>query len=65
MGANTVTIKGLKIIVGTDPSGGAVLNNGLLTLLDVDIYDPTNNATSVIQSSMTGSLTIQGTVTVQ
>lgn len=64
-GSNTITIKGLKIIVGADPLGGAVLNGGILTLMDVDIYDPTNNATSVIETTMSGSLRISGTVTVQ
>ncbi|MEM9547556.1 MAG: hypothetical protein AAGA77_16365, partial [Bacteroidota bacterium] len=62
MGANSLTIKGLRIIVGTEASGGAVLSSGMLTLMDVDIYDPTNNATSVIQTSMTGSLRIRGEV---
>ncbi|MEM9548404.1 MAG: hypothetical protein AAGA77_20640, partial [Bacteroidota bacterium] len=47
---------------GTEASGGAVLSSGMLTLMDVDIYDPTNNATSVIQTSMTGSLRIRGEV---
>lgn len=63
--ANIVTIKGLKLIVGTEASGGAALNSGLLTLVDVDIYDPLSNATSVIQNSMSGSLTIRGVVTIQ
>ena len=65
LGANTITIKGLKIIVGTDPIGGAVLNNAMLTLMDIDIYDPTNNATTVIESTVTGSLRIKGEVSIQ
>ncbi|MFT4533213.1 MAG: hypothetical protein ACJA1A_002733 [Saprospiraceae bacterium] len=64
-GANNITIKGLKIIVGSDPSGGAIQNNSLMTIMDVDIYDPTGNATSVIETTMSGSLTIRGTVTIQ
>lgn len=64
-GSNTITIKGLKIIIGTAASGGAALNNGILTLMDVDIYDPTNNATSVIENSLSGSLRIKGEVTIQ
>ena len=62
MGANIVTIKGLRIIVGANPSGGAVLSNGILTLMDVNIYDPTNNATTVIETSISGSLIIKGEV---
>jgi len=64
-GSNTITIKGLKIIVGTDPIGGAVLNGGIMTLMDVDIYDPTNSSTTVIETTLSGSLRIKGTVTVQ
>ena len=64
-GSNTITIKGLKIIVGTEPLGGAIQNNGMMTLMDIDIYDPTSNATSVIENAIGGTLTIRGSVTIQ
>ncbi|MDF1694670.1 MAG: hypothetical protein P1U56_02510 [Saprospiraceae bacterium] len=66
VGLNTiVTIKGLKLIVGGQVSGGAALNSGILTFVDIDIYDPANTATSVIQNTISGSLTIRGLVTIQ
>ena len=58
----TVTIKGLKIIVGSEAIGGGAQNDGYLTLIDVDIYDPTNSSTSVISNTLSGELTIQGLV---
>ena len=62
LGTNILTIKGLRIIVGSNLSGGAVLSNGMMTLMDVEIYDPNGTASTVIQTSATGSLTIQGDV---
>jgi len=65
MDNSTVTIKGLKIIVGTDPGSGAVLHSGMLTLIDIDIYNPTGTATSVIETTLSGTVTIRGSVTIQ
>jgi len=59
-----VSIKGLRIIVGMEANGGAVLNNGTLTLIDLDIIDPTNNSTTVVRTTLSGTLRIRGQVNI-
>lgn len=61
----SIVIKGLKIIAGINPMGSAIHNEGILTLLDVDIYYPAINSTTVVRTTLTGSLNIDGTVTIQ
>lgn len=57
-----ITIKGLNILAGTDPSGSAIQNEATLTLEEMKITDTSNNSATVIASFNGGNLIIKGTV---
>ncbi len=59
---NNVVVRGLKLIVGSEPIGGAIDNDGMLTLLDLDILDPNNLSSGAIHNDENGSITIEGIV---
>jgi hypothetical protein len=61
-GLNNITIKGLNILAGTAQIGGAIMNEAILTLEELDIIDSSNNSVTLIASFNGGSLSIKGTV---
>lgn len=59
-----VSINGLKIITGTEPTGSGAQNDRFLTLIDVDIFDPNNISNTVTNNTISSVLTIQRLVLV-
>lgn len=61
-GFTDLKIKGLNIMSGTDPFGGAIQNGGLLTLENLNIVDTYNDSATVIATFNGGTVIIKGTV---